>query len=104
MNQTPREGDLYRRITAFGKEFSLHYGYYDEIERHSKYNEPIPIYPDFLAEPQYTDCGMPFVTAMQDACPHYAGSEREGFCQSCEHYAECEDLLGVCRSPRMKRV
>ncbi len=102
MENTIREGDLYKVLNVFGRTFSLYYGYYDDIERHSKYNDPIPIYPDFLAEPQYTPEGIPFATAMQDACPHYAGNDNDGSCQSCRHFQECEDLLGICHCDRRK--
>ena len=62
------EGALYKVITAHGKTFELYYGYYEEIDRHSKYNEPMEIYPNFLENPVYTDDGIPFVTAMQKHC------------------------------------
>lgn len=102
METRAREGDLYKILSICGKNFPLYYGYYDERDRYSKYNDPIPIYPDFSADPQYTAEGIPFVTAMQDACEHYAGHDREGNCESCLHYHECEDLIGICRCDRRK--
>ena len=56
---TPKEGDLYKEITISGKTFRLLYGYYENFERENPFNEPIPIYPDFIKEPQYTAEGIP---------------------------------------------
>lgn len=102
METRAREGDLYKILNVCGMTFPLYYGYYDDRDRHSKFNDPIPIYPDFLEAPQYTAEGIPFVTAMQDACEHYAGHDREGSCESCLHYHECEDLIGICRCDKRK--
>ena len=38
-NQVIKEGDLYKVITIYGKTFELYYGYYEEKDRYSKYNE-----------------------------------------------------------------
>ena len=97
----PKEGDLYKIITAHGKTFELYYGYYEEIDRHSKYHEPVEIYPNFIDNPVYTDEGIPFVTAMQDPCKHYKSKrgkrDEDDSCSDCTHYEKCEELLGVCR-------
>lgn len=99
----PKEGDLFKVITAYGKSFELRYGYYDEQDRHSKYNEPIEIYPDFLEHPEYTDEGIPFATAMQDRCKHFKLKDKnndegeDNVCFHCIHYEKCDELLGVCR-------
>ena len=99
----PKEGDLYKIITAHGKTFELYYGYYEEIDRHSKHSEPIEIYPNFIENPVYTDDGIPFATAMQDPCKHFklgAGRSDDGednTCSHCRYYEKCEELLGVCR-------
>ena len=97
MNGRPREGELYRVLCVFGREFRLYYGYYDERERQSRYSEPIPIYPDFRASPQHTEQGQPFVTAMQDACEHFSGERREDGCHGCEHYCHGEEFIGLCK-------
>lgn len=98
----PKEGDLYKRMTVFGKSFELRYGYYEEFER--QYNEPMPIYPDFLQAPLYTDDGFPFVTQMQDACIHYIGKEeRDQDCAGCVHYLHGEEFLGVCSCPQNRK-
>ena len=39
-NQVIKERDLYKVITIYGKTFELYYGYYEEKDRYSKYNEP----------------------------------------------------------------
>ena len=91
----PLEGDLYKRITAFGKTFELCYGYYEDFER--QHNDPMPIYPDFRKHPVYTEDGAPFVTQMQDACIHYAGNAAvDPDCASCKHFCHGEELLGIC--------
>lgn len=95
----PKEGDLYKRISVFGKTFEIRYGYYEDFER--QYNDPMPIYPDFLKEPMHTDNGKPFVTQMQDACLHYSGtaiSDRD--CGGCAHYLQGDGFLGLCECPQ----
>lgn len=100
------EGELFKVITAHGKTFELYYGYYEEIDRHSKYNEPIPIYPNFIENPVYTDDGVPFVTAMQDPCKHYISKrgkcDEDDTCADCTRYEKCEELLGICCCPAKK--
>jgi len=101
--QKPKEGDLYKVITAHGKTFELYYGYYEEIDRHSKYNEPRELYPNFLENPVYTDDGVPFVTAMQKTCKHFKGEvDEDNTCYQCKYYEKCEELLGVCRCKARK--
>ena len=78
-----RDGDVYKTITLHGRTFELKYGYYEEYERSS--SDPIPIYPDFKKEPQFTDSGAPFVTAMQDACEYYKGNSAGEVCFGCDH-------------------
>ena len=97
---SPRDGDPYKVITLHGKRFELRYGYYEEFERAR--GEPIPIYPDFKKEPLYTDAGYPFVTAMQDACPHHSGNAPFG-CHDCLYYKEGEELIGICTCEKNKR-
>ena len=97
MNNTAKEGDLYKSVTVFGKTFELYYGYYEEYERHSKFNEPVPIYPNFKDEPQYTENGCPFVTEMQAACEHYKGKPDEHICYGCEHFGKGDELIGICK-------
>ncbi|MBQ9805385.1 MAG: hypothetical protein IJW49_02595 [Clostridia bacterium] len=97
MEKKAREGDLYKRVTVFGKTFDLYYGYYEEFER--EHSEPIPIYPDFLAEPHYTKEGHPLATQMQDMCG--SGSFRDPelqdpCCGNCIHFKRAEELFGIC--------
>ncbi len=94
------EGELYRVLEAFGKHFEIRYGFYEDFERGS--SEPIPIYPDFANEPQYTPDGSPFVTQMQDMCPH-ATFRAEGLtdecCGNCSHFRAGTELIGKCVCP-----
>ena len=97
---TGAEGELYKILSVEGVSFPLHYGYYDDRDRNNPLVDPMPIYPDFLANPQYTPEGRPFVTKMQDACRNYVG-----IASGCEECAECiwyqhgQELLGRCNCP-----
>ena len=99
----PKEGDLYKVITAYGKTFHLYYGYYEECDRYSKYNEPVEIDPDFIKEPVYTDDGVPFVTAMQVPCRYFKGElDEDNTCYQCANYKKCDELLGICTCKKNK--
>lgn len=98
-----RDGDLYKVVTVFGKSFELYYGYYDELEKSSKYTEPIPIYPSFIHEPLYTADGYPFATEMQDICSHFCGSDGEDSCFACRHFQKGEELIGICKCEKRKK-
>ena len=94
-----KEGDLYKVITAYGKNFELRYGYYEECDRLSPLCEPVVIYPDFLKEPIYTDDGTPFVTMVQDACKSYKGETKRNpntTCADCKYFNHGEDWIGIC--------
>ena len=97
-----REGDLYKVIELHGKSFEIRYGYYEEIDRDY---EPVPIYPDFIKEPVYTDRGEPFVTLMQDPCESYEPSGRcsDRDCGTCVHIARGHDLIGICKCEKNKK-
>lgn len=98
--QTPTEGQLYKVVTTFGRTFELRYGYYDSIDRT---RAPDIIYPDFSKEAMHTDGGEPFITLMQDACPHYEGSEartEDTLCASCKHCRRGEEWFGICINPK----
>jgi hypothetical protein len=103
MNSRAREGDLYRRIDLHGKTFIIYYGYYDERERESKWDDPIPIYPNFLIDPEHTREGFPFVTAMQDACKGFRGTHPDDGCHGCLHYKGGDDLIGICTCPKNRK-
>ena len=92
-----KDGELYKTVTLHGISFELRYGYYEEFERAT--GEPIPIYPDFIAEPAYTDDGAPFVTMVQDACERYKGKlarTPDTTCADCRYFERCEDWIGIC--------
>ncbi len=100
----PKEGDLFKIIEIHGKRFEIRYGFYEESDRQSKFAEPIEIYPDFIKEPQYTDEGVPFVTAIQMPCGHFGGKRDENStCEECSFYQHCEELLGICICPENKK-
>ena len=90
-----KEGDLYKVITIDSHVFELRFGYYEDFEKRN--GEPIPIYPDFIKTPEYSENGSPFVTAMQDSCNEAKlKTNGFGFCNDCEHYECGEDFIGIC--------
>ena len=93
----PSDGDLYKKIFVFGREFEIRYGYYEDFERESAFGEPTPIYPCFSIDPEYTDEGYPFVTQMQSLCEHGDSRFPDGCCVDCSHFCHGEDLIGVCK-------
>lgn len=99
----PLEGVLYKVIKLHGTAFEIRYGYYEEIDRTG---DPVEIYPDFLKAPAYTDAGYPFVTLMQDACPHHRSCHTvtEPDCGSCQYLERGEELIGICRCPHNQRA
>jgi len=93
------EGELYRVVNVQGTEFELYYGYYEEADRRNPLVEPMPIYPDLLSEPRYTQGGKRIVTRMQDACENYNGSRGgDEVCGECRHFKRCEALFGICQA------
>lgn len=96
----PEEGTLYRIIDLHGCSFPIYYGYYDELDRKNPTVDPMPVYPDFVANPHFSADGYRFVTKMQDACSHYRGeATAEKECADCVYYCHGEDLLGMCKYP-----
>ena len=97
----PKEGDLYKVVTTYGKEFELRYGYYEECDRENPLCDPVVIYPDFIKEPMFTQSGEPFVTMMQDACEVFDGDSRptkDSTCAECKHFKRGEEWFGICAS------
>lgn len=98
----PKEGDLYRVVTTYGKTFELRYGYYDERDRRNPLCGPTVIYPDFSESPPITERGEPFVTMVQDACVHYKGEAPktpDTTCSECLYFRAGEEWFGVCICP-----
>ena len=102
LGQDPREGDLFKRLILYGKEFEIRYGYYEEIDRR---HEPIPIYPNFLTSPQYTPDGYPFVTLMQNVCKQYAPLREsdDNDCGNCRFVERSDELIAVCKCAKNQR-
>lgn len=99
----PREGDLYAVIQTHGCTFELRYGYYEECDRTGP---PDVIYPNFKENPQYAPDGKPFVTRMQDACPHYCARrarDPDSTCGDCSYFRPGEDWFGLCACIHNKR-
>ena len=91
-----REGDLYQSVEIYGKVFDIYYGYYDDFERNSKYNDPVPVYPDLATNPEYNDEAYRIVTQMQIACDDYSGKHSEDRCGLCSHFEKGSNLFGLC--------
>lgn len=104
--RVPREGELYRTVTTFGKTFELRYGFYDDRDRLNPLCEPAVIYPDFFAYPMFTDGGHPFVTVMQDACDGFLADTKrtaDTTCAECKYFIEGEDWFGICTNEDNRR-
>ena len=94
---THSEGELYKRLDIQGCVFEIKYGYYEECDRNNPIVFPMPIYPDFIANPVYTNEGLPFVTKMQDVCENYSGEDVvDKGCAECIYYEHGEELIGIC--------
>lgn len=99
----PREGELYRVITVADRSFTIRYGYYSDLDRES--DELLPIFPDFILEPLYTNEGRPFCTRVQDACRNYAsrsGRDGDNWCGDCKYYPDMKEEIGVCLCDKRK--
>ncbi|MBP3396858.1 MAG: hypothetical protein J6L87_06775 [Clostridia bacterium] len=97
------EGELYRVIALEGQEFAVYYGYYEECDRQNPMVKPVPLYPDFIARPQYDNDGYPFATEMQDACRLYEGKDPEDGCCTCKHYCRVLDFIGLCTCEKRRK-
>lgn len=98
------EGDLYKLIKIEDFVIEIKYGYYDEKDKYSKYNEPIPIFPNFVTNPIYTTEGYPLVTKMQNKCNHYISDIKSDECFGCKYLKEVEDLIGICICSHNRRM
>lgn len=99
----PKEGELYGSFSVFGKSFDIYYGYYEEFERNSIYNDPVPIYPNLKDNPEYDGDGYRIVTEMQMACENYSGHFGEDSCGRCAHFMKGVKLFGLCKAESERR-
>ena len=91
-----KEGDLYKTIKISNHVFDIKYGYYEEADRYSKFSELIPIYPNFINNPLYTENGYLIATQMQDGCEYFEGDKNFNVCFKCSRYKKVDDLMGIC--------
>lgn len=90
------DGKLYRVFRCFGKDFPVYYRYCD------KDGQAIPEYPDFTAEPQYTDIGRPYVLSPQEGCSLWTADSTDDAldvgCGDCKFF--CQEsgfsVFGIC--------
>ncbi len=104
MSTCVKEGALFKSINVFGRIFDIYYGYYEERDRYSKYSELIPVYPDFIKNPVFSDDGFPFATEMQDICEHYIGEKDCESCYRCSHFTKGDELIGICRCTQRRQI
>ena len=100
----PKEGDLYKCYVIDKHTFEIRYGYYEERERGLV--EPLPIFPDLVSKPVFTEDGEPITSRVQIPCEHYRPRNRrkpEGWCADCIHYKKKRDEMGLCKCPIRKR-
>ena len=101
----PQEGELYKTVNVEGVMIELRYGYYEDCDRENPLVEPMPIYPDFIKEPQYAENGAPIITMMQDACEQYTGKKKPDVdCGMCKHFQRKEELFGICTCPENQKL
>ena len=101
----PKEGDLFKVIHLYGRRFEIRYGFYEECDRNNQFAEPMEIYPDFLKDPQHTDEGIPFITAIQSPCEYFAGNrDANSTCEECDYYRHGGELLGICICPKKRKT
>ena len=100
----PKEGELFKTILLEGVDFEIRYGFYEERDRYTRFSEPMPLYPDFIRNPQYTPEGVPFVTAIQDICKHFVGEkDPNSVCGDCAASRHGDELIGTCACIANKR-
>lgn len=100
----PNEGDLYKTITVGDLTFEIRYGYYAENERGRV--EPLPIFPDLVADPVFTSRGFPVTAYVQHPCKYYKPqhpSRPEDWCGDCRYYDGGQAKMGRCLCPKRKR-
>lgn len=94
-----KEGELYKSLTLYGRRFDIYYGYYEDCDRENPLCDPLPVYPDFLKTPLFTEDGEPFVTVTQDACEHFSGAggrTADSTCGDCLHLCTGDGWIGIC--------
>lgn len=99
----PTEGDLYKVYTIDNLSFEIRYGYHVENERGRV--EPLPIFPDMVADPVYTRSGIPVTAYVQAPCGHYAPRHHahpEEWCGDCLHYGGGREKMGCCLCPERR--
>ncbi len=99
-----REGDLYEVIEFCGKRYEIRYGYYEDYERDRI--EPVPIYPLFNENPEYSPGGYLIATRMQLPCQEYQLRDKNINNEECADciYFECGEnsKFGLCRCEKRR--
>lgn len=101
------EGEIYEVIEIAGYKFDILCGY--RTKQDKKAGVVLPIYPNFIKSPKYTNEGYPLVTCMQNSCRHYEvipDSDIENKCIDCKYFnSELRNVIGICKAKkRMKKT
>lgn len=103
-DKTAKELDktVFSVTRCFGREFTVLYRYSDED------GNAVPSYPDFDADPVYTEDGIPFTLASRSGCSlaiaDVPGKPFEGECGACSYFAQEEgfSLFGLCMNEQWR--
>ena len=100
----PEQKQPYKVYRVGGRRFPIYLEYDDQLD------ESYPAYPDFEANPEYTEEGRPFATAEQESCPHRKpnapGGPPPSDCGGCGWFHREEtpiDPIGVCICDALRR-
>lgn len=97
-----RKKQLYQVFHVGGREFSVYYAYYPQME------ESYPEYPDFESSPVYTAEGRPFALHVQEGCRYGRMNGEKGKadnCGCCAYFSRENpgDPIGICRKDDLRR-
>jgi len=103
VKRSPKEGELYKVFKLGKKSFEVYYGYYAESDR--TLEAPMPIFPDFISNPEYDENGRPLATRIQDACEHYDShqSQGDGWCADCKYFLN-HDEISFCKHHKRLKI
>ncbi len=99
------DGEVYEILEVAGHKFEIRCGYHTTLDE--KAGVALPIYPDFILEPKYTNTGQPLVTCMQNSCIYYdvvPESDIELKCIDCKYFInEDRKAIGICTCEERKK-
>ena len=99
---SPKEGDVYAIYHVGGHTYIVKYGYYAEQDHQAEREAGeylVPVYPDFISDPQYDEKGYSLATRIQAPCVFYRPSQPkapEDWCRDCVYYPSDKAPIGIC--------